>query len=295
MPKNLKDNIYQLFDNHEADLPEAQLEVPRLSQDGQTPPSLASGVDLSGKPKVLMVMGAGRSGKSTLLRWVVERALGSGNDPAPVLATLDTLRPTLRHFFPGAMVVDKGRGLERLLGKLIDLKRSAAIDFGADQTLAPLLAQLPDLQIMMQAGGIEPVALYTLTPRPSDLTVLLSMEQAGFRPAATALVLNMGTMATTDSDAEFAQIRRHSVYQAAVERGAVEVWMPKLWAAEAVEGRRLGFRQAMAWAGGGGELPMPGMSVFDRSRVQHWLESMDRSFTPIASWLALTGGSDGNH
>jgi hypothetical protein len=48
------------------------------------------------------------------------------------------------------------------------------------------------LQQMMESAGIEPVALYPLTPRSSDLTPLAVMEQAGFKPRATALILNEG-------------------------------------------------------------------------------------------------------
>jgi hypothetical protein len=275
--KTVKDNIVRLFDTREAELPETPLADPRLTQEALPAPSLASAVDLSGKPRVVMTFGAGRSGKSTLLRWVVERAIERDGETGAVLATVDAARPTLQRFFPSAIIPKQPDGLERLISRLIELKRTAAIDFGADASLVPLLAQVPDMQQMMLDHGVEPVALYLLSPRSSDLTVLMAMEAAKFRPTATALILNMGTIVGQDPEAEFGQLRRHSVYKAAVERGAVEIWMPRLYAAKAVEDRGIAFRKAVAADGG--------LGLFDRSRVAGWLTAMDQACAPIASWL----------
>lgn len=279
MIKSVKDNIVRLFDTREADLPETPLGDPRLTQELLPAPSLAPAVDLTGKPRVVMTFGAGRSGKSTLLRWVVERAIDRDGETGTgaVLATVDTMRPTLQRFFPGAIVPKQPDGLERLVSRLIELKRTAAIDFGADASLVPLLNQVPDLQQMMQDHGVEPVALYLLTPRSSDLTVLMAMEAAKFQPMATGLILNMGTIVGQDPEAEFGQLRRHSVYKAAVDRGAVEVWMPKLHRAKEVEDRGISFRKALA--------ADSGLGLFDRSRVSGWMAAMDQAFAPVASWL----------
>jgi hypothetical protein len=275
--KTVKDNIVRLFDTREAELPETPLGDPRLTQEVLPAPSLASAVDLSGKPRVVMTFGAGRSGKSTLLRWVVERAIDRDGETGVVLASMDTARPTLQQFFPGAIVPRQADGLERLISRLIELKRTAAIDFGADASLVPLLNQVPDLHRMMLDHGVEPVVLYLLSPRSADLTVLMAMEAAGFRPEATALILNTGTMVGEDPEGEFGQLRRHSVYRAAIERGAVEIWMPRLFAARAVEDRRISFRKAVA--------PEAGLGLFERSKVAKWLGAMDLAFAPIASWL----------
>ena len=61
--------------------------------------------------------------------------------------------------------------LEQLLAMVMETGKSVALDFGGgDTTLARLLAEVPDLQQMMEGAGVEPVALYPLTPRSSDLT-----------------------------------------------------------------------------------------------------------------------------
>jgi hypothetical protein len=151
------------------------------------------------------------------------------------------------------------------------------LDTGADMTLAPILAQLPSLQATMEAAGLSPVVLYPLTPRSLDLTVLDAMEHLGFKPDATALILNIGCTATDDPETEFRQIRRHPTYKAALDRGAVELWMPKLFAAKTIEDRTMALHRAADPAGG--------LDVFDQARTLHWLREMERCFAGISTWL----------
>jgi hypothetical protein len=76
----------------------------------------------------------------------------------------------------------------------IETRKSVAVDFGGgDTTLGRAVNAVPDLQQMMESAGLEPVALRPLTPRSSDLTPLAVTEHAGFKPRATALILNEGT------------------------------------------------------------------------------------------------------
>lgn len=278
MAKSTRDNIVALFEHPKTVLPDLPLDGPPAATKGtRSKESREDIVDLAGKPKAVMAFGAGQTGKSTLLRWVGEQCAGRG----VVLVTADAQRPTLARYFDD---VSKPTSAQSVLGFIERVVTRAmrpplmtvAIDFGADLTLSSLLLQVPSLHTLMDEAGVSPVAIYTLTPRVEDLTVLKTHEDAGFKPRATALVLNAGRMAGEDPEFEFSQIRRHAVYREAMERGAVEVWMPKLWAAKAVEDRRLQFRAAVA---------SPDLYIFDRSRVHHWLEQMDEAFAPIATWL----------
>jgi hypothetical protein len=138
---------------------------------------------------------------------------------------------------------------------------------------------------MMEEAGVHPVALHLLSPRSSDLTPLLALEKAGFQPKATALILNEGRAdPSRDREQEFAHIRRHSAYRTAIARGAVEIWMPRLFTAKPIEDRRISFAHAVA-----GTMPEgrtdPALGPFDRSRTRHWLTAMDEAFAPMASWL----------
>jgi hypothetical protein len=77
---------------------------------------------------------------------------------------------------------------------------------------------------------------------------------------------------------------RHPDYEAAIARGAIPIWMPRLFSAKEVEDRRLTYAQARD-----GIMPEgrrgAAMNPFDQSRVRVWLDQMTAAFAPIASWL----------
>ena len=143
---------------------------------------------------------------------------------------------------------------------------------GGDTSLHRLLATMPDLAEVMEAEGVAPVAIHVIGSDPHDLVPLAAMEAAGFRPAATALVLNE----MTGRRDKFAPVLRHSAVQAAVTRGAVQLWMPLLTpdVARMVDARRLQFTQVGNTLG-----PFAGASV------RNWLRAMAEEFAPIVSRL----------
>jgi hypothetical protein len=269
------------------DLDETPLAMLRQTSDqANAAGSASSSLDLTGQHKLVMTFGPGRSGKTLLLRWAVERA-HQRLDAAPVtVVTADAARPALKMYFSDVLAPGSQDGapafVARLLDRLEKSPRTVVMDFGADMTLLPLLKQIPDLDQTLVKAGVTPVALYLLTPRVIDLTVLDAMEQAGFKPQATALVLNLGSLDEgRDPTTEFAQLRRNSVYRAAIARGAVEIWMPRHFSAKAIEDRRMSLFRAADNEGGAAT----GLGIFDRSRAWHWLPAMETAFAPIASWL----------
>ncbi|ATR19261.1 hypothetical protein CTJ15_02540 (plasmid) [Roseomonas sp. FDAARGOS_362] len=237
-------------------------------------------------------MGPGRSGKTTLLRYILEEA--RSGQPAPIAAALDPQNRSLATFVNDVAQPDTNdptgvaRWAEELLGFVMTEKQSALLDMGGgDLSMGKLLEDVPDLAGSLEEAGVHPVAIYTLSPRVDDLSVLAGYEAQGFQPKATALILNAGladpTMPREDA---FARVLRHSAFRAAVERGAVPIWMPRLDAGVAaeIEGKRLRFGQARD-----GQTPadQPGaiLGPFDRSRVRKWMADMAASLVPIRSWI----------
>ena len=214
--------------------------------------AVGSAADLSGKPKVWFAIGPGRSGKTMLLRWAAEMTANQGG--SAIVAAADPQNRSLKNYLEGVAepptndAVATSRWLEALLRHVMDEKASAMVDLGGgDTALHKLLAMVPDLAESLEGAGVAPVAIYTLGPRVDDLAALASFEALGFQPAATVLVRNEGLAdATTDRADAFARILRHSAYRGAVERGAVEVWMPRLDPAvvQELEAKRLSFMQA---------------------------------------------------
>jgi hypothetical protein len=250
-----------------------------------------SAVDLSGRPKVLMTIGAGSAGKTTLLRWITETILERNSQA--IIAAVDPTNRSLTSYFAG-VVEPPSRDptavvpwLEKkLFQHIMAIGASAAIDFGGgDTSLLQLIAGGVDIVSTLEEAGISPVAMYVMSPRVDDLAVLATLEQSGFRPRATAIVLNEGRSDPTRTREEsFAAVMRHSVYKAAIERGAVPLWMPRLIPAAEIELRRIQFATARDGVVPEGKRFTP-LGPFDRSRVRHWLDAMAKNFEPVKSWL----------
>jgi hypothetical protein len=89
-----------------------------------------------------------------------------------------------------------------------------------------------------------------------------------------------------DREDAFARVLRHSAYKSAVERGAIEVWMPRLdpAVAQEIEAKRVSFLQVRDAFSPKGRKVVP-LGPFDRTRVRNWLRSMAADMAPILSWL----------
>lgn len=252
--------------------------------------TLAPAVDLSGKPKVWLAIGSGRVGKTTLLRWAIETV--QANEAQAICAAADPGPRSLDRYFEGIAEpptndpASVAQWLEGLLQFAADEKASAFVDLGGgDTSFSLLLEQTPDLVDIMEQAGVPLVAMYVIGPRIDDLAALASFEAAGFRPKATGLVLNEGLSDPSSRDL-FDPIVAHSAYRAAIDRGAIELRMPRLLPElfQEIEMKRLSFAQARdGKAPDGRKVDMPG--PFNRSRVRKWLNAMNEEFAPIRSWM----------
>jgi hypothetical protein len=283
-----REKVVPLF---ESVLPVAdEVPVGRRATVANVTADMPTAMDLSNKPKLLFLIGAGNTGKTTLARYLAEQAATTGSDV--LLAAIDPENRELGHYFDGVYEppnFDPGAvlsWLERFIGHVMAQKATAVIDLGGgDTALSRLVAATPDLVTVLQSSGVEPVAIYVLSPRTSDLSALDTLEHAGFQPPATALLLNEGRVdPTVFADVVWAPTRRHSVFRGAVDRGAVVLTIPRLLPAQGVELRQLTFAQAAAGTAPAGVKVVP-MDVFDRSRVTRWLADMETNLKPIASWL----------
>ena len=146
---------------------EARLDVSHLAAGQEARPQQQPKVerDLSGKAKALMAIGAGATGKTTLLRWVCEQALLRDSGAGVILATVDPINRELGQYFPTAVAPKSSEPaqvtawLERLLTTLMEDNQSAAIDFGGgDTSLGRLVHQIPDLATMLDEAHVAPVA-----------------------------------------------------------------------------------------------------------------------------------------
>lgn len=272
----------------EDDNPELQISGgPVTSQAGGS--ILGQGADLSARKKVVFFVGRGKTGKTTAIRWVAEKATAEGR---PLLmADMDPTNDTFSKYLDGvARPAEPAnpalalKWLDRLLQHALVTETSLLVDLGGgDTTLRRLVQQLPDLVSMFEAAGFAVVVIYTAGPQEEDLSPLATMMGLDFRPTASAILLNeaMGDLGET-RETSFSRVFRHSAFRTALERDAIPVWMPRLLPAQQVEVRRLRFADAVDGKVGQGKSPL---GPFDRARVRAWLETMDRQFAGIRSWM----------
>lgn len=266
---------------------------PKLHQVAAAAPALPDVTPalLPAGPRAVFVMGPGRSGKTTLLRYIIESMPGGTSAAA---AALDPQNRSLATFMADVYQPDVtdpagvARWAEGFLAFIMAEKQSALLDMGGgDLSMGKLLADVPDLAGNLEQAGVQPVAIYTLSPRVDDLGVLAGYEDQGFQPKATAMILNAGLAdPTLPREASFARVLRHSVFQAALARGAVPIWMPRLDAGVAaeIEGKRLRFVQARDGKAPDDQLGAI-LGPFNRSRVRKWMAEMEAALTPIRGWL----------
>jgi hypothetical protein len=263
--------------------------VPQAARIASTAPA----IDLTGKPKVWLVIGPGRSGKTMLLRWAFEMTANRG-DVSTIWAAADPQNRSLGNYVedvaepPTNDGAQTARWLEDLLRHTMATKTSAMVDLGGgDTSLHKLLSIVPTLADDIDSAGVVPVAVYAIGPRIDDLASLASFEAIGFRPKATALVLNEGLAdPSMHREDAFARVLNHSAYRAALTRGAVEVWLPRLDQAVAqdIEAKRIGFLQARDAISPQHRRVTP-LGPFDRAHVRKWLEALATELAPVQSWL----------
>ena len=266
-----------------------ELAIPGTNRKTANPIEAMSGVDLSDKKKIVFWIGRGKTGKTTGIRWSAEAAIRAGT--ALLMADMDPTNDTFSQYVDNVARPPEAsdpalslKWLDKLLQHALQHGLSLLVDLGGgDTTLRRLVTQLPDLVEMFEAQGFAIVLFYTVGPQEEDLSPLATMEGLGFKPTATAIVLNEAMAEVGDPPLNaFARILRHSAFLAAVKRGAVPIWMPRLLPAQQVEIRRLHFRDAAAGEVGQGTTPL---GPFDRSRVLNWLQAMEANFAGIKTWL----------
>lgn len=263
------------FRQHPTPVPEVSVAVAKRSvpQPVVTGPP---GVDLSGKPKVIFLIGPGGAGKTVVGRYVLERAEAAKRDT--IAAALDPVNRTLANYVEGvhqpetSEPADSARFLRDLLDFTMREKKSAVVDLGGgDTTLATVLDEMPDLAAVMESAGVAAVALYLLKPRIDDKA---AFEMLGFQPAATAFICNRA------APGDFGPLLEQRAIREALTAGAREVHMPRLDTdtMAAIELNRLSFATAAR-----GE---KGVGPWRAATVKNWLRSMDQAYAGISSWLA---------
>ena len=239
--------------------------------------------------RLVVLLGRGNSGKTTLGRVAIEEAHAAGRDP--IIADADRNNDTLHRFFEHVVspTTADERDVEAFIARLVEhmaeTGRNALLDMTGGDTFFRRLAGEMQLSTWLPEVGIEPVAVHVLGADPDDCAYLRATEEGGlFAPPATALVLNEATVPQGVSPREaFDQaVTEDPIVVATVERGARIVTMPRLACAAEIGKRRLSFADAAAnRAPGGGQA----LGIWKAQQATVWLRAMNLNLASIKEWL----------
>lgn len=240
--------------------------------------------DLSAYAKLWELIGEGGTGKTTIARYFLGRLIEADKLGAMVLAALAPGNRNLASFADTVMqppsVDPKATAAwaAKLVGAQRKRRRPGIHDYGGGDTAKRhLIAMAPRMVEEAEEAGLAVVAAYTLSPRLDDLAFLKTYEAAGYRPRATALILNL---ARAETPGAFNDLRRQPEYRAALDRGAVELFMPALpqKIALKVERARVQFGQAL------GDSPA-NLGLLEQTELRIWLDRMEEEFRAVETWL----------
>lgn len=262
----------------------ARSDIVSLAPSQEPEPEIGQGIDLTGQAKIIFAAGRGKTGKTTLLRWLTETSIRNGG--TPILADVDPSNATFSAYFADVArpETDNPAGVTAWLQELIEYcineRQSALVDLGGgDTTLRSLAAEMPGLAAHIEAAGMAPVMFHLTGIQPEDLLPALTLAARGFTPAAQALVFNEYSVEPgATRERAFARLIASDAYTR-LAADCVKLWMPRLHAAEAVESRQCSFAAARD-----GNVT-PSLGLFDAARVRVWLDAMDRRFAGVRSWI----------
>ena len=232
--------------------------------------------DLAGNAPFVFLIGAGNTGKTTVARYIIERAHTAGRQA--MLAAMDPINRSLTQYFDGveqpqtSEPAESANFLRELLTFSMSGKHPSIVDTGAgDTSLGAVYAEMPDLETDLAAVGIAPVALYTLSERIDDLGPFLKLR---FQPKATAFICNLG-LTSSGPDAFRTSLEQPAVREA-IEVGARVIYMPYLdrVVVKQIELERMSFGDASKKLAG-----------VQSMQVRAWLRAMDTALGGVASWL----------
>ena len=240
----------------------------------------------SAMPRLLLALGRGKTGKSSFIRWAVERSIERGGEP--IIADCDRTNATLMAFFenvirpPSPEDDDVRLWLNAFVDRQIEERFSAFLDLGGGDLVLKSWAHSLDLAPFLASNGVSPVALHFLSSDVDDLSYLRDIEQV-FKPERTALVLNEGTVPLGRvARTAFEAVVTHEIFLSAVKRGARVLRMPRLAPMHEIDRRRISFADAEAGRVKEGQDKIGPTS---RQMIALWRREMEASFAKVSEWL----------
>lgn len=240
------------------------------------------------EPVLMIGLGRGRVGKSTVLRWAIERARNAGRDV--VVADGDGRNPTLSGFYRDARRPVSGEPadvrdwLTDLLNEVAERRVSMVLDLGGGDRALEEFGRDLALVEFCQAVGISPLAVHGIGPDMDDLRHIANIEAAGhFRPERTLVAMNEALVRQGASTATAFQPLLGSPEWAALEARKVRpLLLRRLPCMADLDRKGLGFFAGAAGRPGTDGSPL---GPVQRHMLAGWLRATEGELGAAAGWL----------
>jgi hypothetical protein len=239
----------------------------------------------STNPVLVVGLGRGGTGKSTMLAELVWRAQTQGRDV--IVADGDPRSKTLSALFPDALVPaseelpDIKAFLSGLLNRMVKDKRSAVLDLGGGDRALMEFGRDLKLVEFCDRRGIDPLALYCLGPDKEDFAHVMSVYDGGyFRPKRSLLVFNEGVIRAgqTVVGAFEETMADHRLTRMLKDGGASPILLPRLASMSAVKATPRGFYA---------EVASGALDPVEEFMLEDWLAALEskRASAGVSGWL----------
>lgn len=253
-------------------------------------------VSASAAPPVVVVrMGRGRTGGSTLLDWAIQWSRSQGH--AVMIADGDRRNPTLAGLYPpetpGGAIQPPTEEMPDVMAWVGDALSTVATDRvslvldlgGGDRVLAEVARDVAPVEFC-EAHGIKSLALFVCGPEQDDFEHILAIYRAGyFQASRSLLVLNEHLVPRGRTPAgAFDGILARPEIPEMLDTGMLIVLMPRLPCMDHLRASGLTIMDAVANKPGKDGKPLDPLRQF---MVVTWHKRMIEAFTKVGAlaWL----------
>lgn len=244
-------------------------------------------------PVLAVRLGRGRTGGSTFLDLLIQRARRAGRN---VIIGDGDKDPALANFYPpdqpggarqpiSADIADVADWITSLSGQMAEERASLVLDLGGGDRILEEHARDLALPAYCEAVGAEPLAIFTIGPDLADFEHVLTIVRAGYFKTEHAILVQNHSLVRAGKNAAgaFEEIENHSDYKE-LARSSATIAMPRLGCMNELRAAGLSFFEAAS------DTPVPGKKPFDPARrfmVRDWLNRIERQFEMrnILEWL----------
>ena len=244
------------------------------------------------KPVLAVRFGRGRTGGTTFLDFLVQRARRDGRDL--LIGDGDRNNATLSGLYPpgsagGALqprsgeIADATEWVTEVCSHMAEERVSLVLDMGGGDKVLSEHSNEMGLPEFCLASGIEPLAIYMMGPDREDFQHVANIFEAGyFRSEKALLVLNESMVkAGKGAAGAFDFVFNEERFEQIVALVKI-VRMPKLACMDSIRAEGLTFFEAAAGKKGSSGRAL---SLGHQFMVKTWLNRMEQAVGGVEDWL----------